>query len=46
MFLCPNNLLTVYKSAPNVNIMVAWVCLTSMESEWLSKEKQTGEDKT
>lgn len=27
MFLCPNNLLTVYKSAPNVNIMVAWVCL-------------------
>lgn len=30
MFLCPNNLLTVYKSAPNVNIMVAWVCL----AEW------------
>ena len=29
MFLCPNNLLTVYKSAPNVNIMVAWVCLAS-----------------
>lgn len=29
MFLCPNNLLTVYKSAPNVNIMVAWVCLKS-----------------
>lgn len=27
MFLCPNNLLTVYKSAPNVSIMVAWVCL-------------------
>lgn len=29
MFLCPNNLLTVYKSAPNVNIMVAWVCLAT-----------------
>jgi len=29
MFLCPNNLLTVYKSAPNVSIMVAWVCLAT-----------------
>ena len=25
MFLCPNSLLTVYKSAPNVSIIVAWV---------------------
>ena len=32
MFLCPNNLLTVYKSAPNVNIMVAWVCLATWKA--------------
>ena len=42
MFLCPNNLLTVYKSAPNVNIMVAWVCL----GEWNKIGKQsTGNEK-
>ena len=37
MFLCPNNLLTVYKSAPNVNIMVAWVCL----EQWNKIGKQS-----
>lgn len=42
MFLCPNNLLTVYKSAPNVNIMVAWVCL----KQWNKIGKQsTGNEK-
>lgn len=38
MFLCPNNLLTVYKSAPNVNIMVAWVCLL----KWKQSQKASG----
>lgn len=38
MFLCPNNLLTVYKSAPNVNIMVAWVCLAT----WKQSQKASG----
>lgn len=45
IFLCPNNLLTVYKSAPNVSIMVAWVCRATWKTISLENDYRIEEAK-